>query len=159
MNKHKNNLHSLWKKSGLSLDELAHQAGISRSHLAAIKGGTKRLNEDTAASIARVLGCSIGELFSDAVKNAVAPERNSPAISAVITADKIDSELLAQCVSVVTHTSEQLEVDFTADVLLEIAVQLYKDSVQFSEKPSQSAAKAMIYSKRETNNGSGVERR
>lgn len=53
----------LRQAKGLTQDELARKAGISRPFLSAIENGAAIPTVAKAAAIAAVLGCTIDELF------------------------------------------------------------------------------------------------
>jgi transcriptional regulator with XRE-family HTH domain len=53
------------KALNLSQEELAHMAGINRSHMGQIERGKKNAGLTTVASIAEALNCSICHLLDD----------------------------------------------------------------------------------------------
>lgn len=56
-------IRELRKKNGLTLEQLAHMAGVSRSHLNEIELGRKVPNARRLEAIAHALGVKPGELF------------------------------------------------------------------------------------------------
>ena len=55
-----------WRKhAGMTQQQAAEGLGISRNYLSELERGDKRYNQDILEAMARVYGCSIGDLFRD----------------------------------------------------------------------------------------------
>lgn len=64
----KNNIDYFRKKAGLTVQQLAELAGMSRIYLQELKAGKKRLNEDVLQRLAAALHCRIQDLVAEDVE-------------------------------------------------------------------------------------------
>lgn len=60
-----NRLRELRKAAGLSQELLSEKAGLSVSYAGLLERGERRINEETAQSLATALGCRPADLFVD----------------------------------------------------------------------------------------------
>lgn len=61
----KNNIDNLRKEAGLTVQQLAEKAGMSRIYLQEVKSGRKRMNEDIIKRLAAALNCRPQDIISD----------------------------------------------------------------------------------------------
>ena len=85
-----NNIHELWKKSGMPLEELAHGSGISLPHLKNLKAGNRKLNQSHIDSLARVLGVKPSEIVGDIEKHSQSRFEVSPEVLNIKLSDVED---------------------------------------------------------------------
>lgn len=63
----RNNLNYLWKKSGLSAQELADKIGVSRTYIYSLTTGKRQLNTRLLDKLAGALGCKASDIISDSI--------------------------------------------------------------------------------------------
>ena len=69
-----NNVAKLRKKAGISQQELGRLSGVPQGVISLIESGVTQFPRlDTAAKLARALGCTIDELFREPQKEAPGP--------------------------------------------------------------------------------------
>ncbi len=59
------NIRSMRERSRLSVDDLARQLALKPEVLEAVEAGQVRVSATTLFELIRVLGCSLGDLYSD----------------------------------------------------------------------------------------------
>ena len=67
-----NNLRDLRRAAGLTQEELASAAGVSKNYISQLERGTRfvgKMKIDTMSRICAVLGCTIDVLLSDNIDN------------------------------------------------------------------------------------------
>ena len=60
-----NNVAKLREKAGISQQELGRLSGVPQGVISTIESATKHPRTDTAAKLARALGCTIDELLGE----------------------------------------------------------------------------------------------
>lgn len=60
-----NNIRHLREKTGISQAELSRKLGFSRSYMNKLEKSDKNLNVATALRIAKILNCSLDDIFFD----------------------------------------------------------------------------------------------
>lgn len=115
----KNNIEHLRREAGITVDELANRAGISRTYAQEIKAGIKAPSHITQEKIAKALNTTVSALTSTT-------NNNLP--------KSINRTLFLECKEFTKLAVEKFKVDIEASQHWDVITKVYNLIVDLSEK-------------------------